>query len=105
MKDLAASAELFWQRFKGEQGYALTVWCWPGHTAEETAQAVGSRVLPHPVLRKCTVGKLQGLGYSLEKTGPKYHYSLRLPNPPSEQDWRNLRRAFDPPQPNPVAVR
>jgi hypothetical protein len=105
VKDLRTSAQQYRERTKGTQGYALTVWCWPGHTAEETAQAVGSRVLPHPVLRKCTVGKLRDVGYPLEKTGPEHHYSLRLPNPPGPQDWRNLRGAFDPPQPNPVAVR
>jgi hypothetical protein len=87
VRDLRKSAEVYWQRTKGEQGYALTVWCWPGHTAEETAQAVGSRVLPHPVLRKCTVGKLRDMGYPLERSGPEHHCSLRLPNPPSAQDW------------------
>jgi hypothetical protein len=103
VSDLRRSAERYYEKYHRQRGYALTVWCWPGHTADETAQAVGSGFLPHPVLRKCTVGELRDLGYRLERSGREHHFSLRLPNPPTMQDWMNLRRAFDPPQPNPVA--
>lgn len=104
-EDLKDAAEAYWARYEGKRGYALTVWCWPGHTAEQTAEAVGAERLPHPVIRKCTAGKLRELGYPPEPSFGEYHYSLRLPDPPTPQDWINLRRAFDPPQPNPVARR
>jgi hypothetical protein len=104
-RDLQISAERYWVENGRRRGYALTVWCWPGHTAEQIAEAVGTERLPQPVLRKTTVGKLRAAGYPLEKSGGKYHYSLRLPDPPTPQDWVNLRRIFDLGQPNPVAKR
>jgi hypothetical protein len=104
-ESLKDAAEAYWAKFEGKRGYALTVWCWPGHTAEEIAQAVGSHRLPHREMRKSTVERLRELGYPLEPSFGEHHYSLRLPDPPTPQDWVNLDLAFDPPQPNPVGLR
>lgn len=106
-KDLMTSAETYEAEHPGE--YGLSFWSWPGLTAEEIAQRVGTKRLPHPVLRKCTVGKIQSMipsdqrPLTLVKTFGPGHYTLFLPSPPTDDDYKDLSELFDPPQQNPVA--
>jgi hypothetical protein len=107
--DLIASAEKYEALNPGV--YGITVWSWPGLTAEQIAERVGTARLPHPDLRKSTVERIcgsstsEGQRFELTKTGPDGHYTLILPSPPTPDDWEALDEAFDAPQPNPVARR
>jgi len=80
--------------------YALSVFCVPGSTVEETA-IVAER--PNAQIRVSTVGRIRGAGYEVTLSEPPPgHSDLHLPSPPSDADWDTLRaHVFDPPIPNP----
>lgn len=107
--DLIASAEKYEALNPGV--YGITVWSWPGETAEQIARRVGTERLPHPDMRLSTVERIcepslsEGLRFELIKTGPDGHYTLVLPSPPTDDDWNALELAFEEPQANPVARR
>lgn len=107
IRDMMTSAETYEAEHPGE--YGLSFWSWSGLTADQIACRVGTRLLPHPVLRKCTAGRIQGMIPSdgrplvLVKTRGPGHYTLFLPSPPTEEDYEDLSARFDPPQQNPVA--
>jgi hypothetical protein len=107
--DMRVNAEAYEARFPGT--YGLTFWSWEGLSAQQIATRVGTARLPHPVIRKCTVGKLRGHvasdgeTFSLTKTGDDGHYTLALPSPLSDDDLVALSELFDDEEPNPVRRR
>jgi hypothetical protein len=106
--DLRVSAEKYEAKYPGR--YALSFWSRPGLTAAQIAQQVGSNKLPHPKLRKSTATRIRGLVMSdggqpvLVQTGDPDHYTLPLPTPLNDDDLDLIASAFDPPEPNPVAM-
>jgi hypothetical protein len=83
--------------------YALSVFSVPGISADEIARGVP---LPHSMIRESTTGRLRAAGYEVVRSpGPPGHADLMLPNPPTDDDWRALDAAFDPPRPNPTTMR
>jgi hypothetical protein len=107
--DMRANAEVYEAKFPGS--YGLTFWSWEGLSAQQIATRVGTGRLPHPVMRKCTAGKIRscvasdGKTLSLTRTGDEGHYTLALPSPLSDDDLVALGELFDDPEPNPVRRR
>ena len=81
--------------------YGLSLWTWPGATADEIATRPGGP--PHPLMRTSTVRTVREAGFNLEHTGRPGHVTLYLPDSLTEEDWQRLEQAFGPPVPNPGA--
>jgi hypothetical protein len=97
-RDLDTGALTHYDEF-GE--YALSVYALPGRTADEIAILVPLR---HSKIRQSTVGRLREGGYEVVPSpGPPGHADLKLPSPPTEDDWKTLDALFDPPRLNPAA--
>jgi hypothetical protein len=90
-----------------EGAHTLSSWSFPGLDAPGVARAakeVDPTTLPHSVIRASTAGRIRAAGYELVATDPQPgHYSLMLPDPPTDDDWAALNSIFGEPQPNPVA--
>jgi len=97
-RDMWISARKHHRRY-GE--YALSGCCYPNSNAEQVAEAAGSDYLPQPRMRSCRAGDLRKAGYPVEN-GPG-HVDIKLPDPPTDEDWKNLDEVFGPPVENPVA--
>ncbi len=79
--------------------YALSMWSLPG---ADVATIAATADLPHSVVRTSTVGRIRAAGYELVRSEPPpAHADLKLPNPPTDDDWATIRGAFDDPIPNP----
>jgi hypothetical protein len=79
--------------------YALSVWSLPGADVATIAAAAN---LPHSVIRVSTARRIRAAGYELVRSEPPpSHVDLKLPNPPTSQDWETIRSIFDEPITNP----
>lgn len=79
--------------------FALSVFAVPGWTIEEITRAAG---IPNGQIRGATVGRILDAGYEIVRSQPPPgHADIRLPNPPTDQDWVALRDVFDDPIQNP----
>lgn len=95
MADLRRSAQI---HFDHEGRYALSVFCGVDASADAIARAAS---LPHPKIRQSTVGRIRRAGFDVVRSeGPPGHADLVLPDPPTDDDWRALEAAFDPPRHN-----
>ncbi len=56
--------------------------------------------LPHAVIRTSTVGRIREAGYDVAPSGGRGHADLKLPSPPSDDDWKKLNEVFGEPEPN-----
>jgi len=79
--------------------YALSVFAEDGLDTEEIAQVAE---LPHGVIRESTVERIREAGYEVVPSTwiARGHADLKLPNPPSDEDWRRLEEVFSEPKPN-----
>ena len=82
---------------------SLSVWSFPGMDAQDVARASNPEALAHSSIRWTKVGLLRESGYELVQSGQAGHYSLILPDPPTDADWATLDALFSPPENNPVA--
>jgi hypothetical protein len=88
--------------------YSLSFWSIPNETVQAIvhavrvqAEALGRRDIPHGSVQVSTAGAIRAAGYDLIPTPPPMHYSLVLPNPPTNDDYEAVMSAFDDPVPNP----
>jgi hypothetical protein len=84
----------------------LSVWSAPDRDADEVARlarAHGEHYMPHSEMQTSCAGRLRAEGFALEPTGPEGHYSLAVPQTPTDDDIDRLIGSFDAPRPNPVA--
>jgi hypothetical protein len=59
-------------------------------------------LLPNNQIRVSTVGRIRSCGYEVVPSEPPpAHADLKLPNPPTDDDWETLRSIFDDAIPNP----
>lgn len=94
--DLEVAAETHFAEF---EEYALSVFCVPGCGRDEIAQIAQQ---PHSVIRESTVEQIREAGYDLVPS-PWFgegHADLKLPTPPSAEDWQRLDEVFSEPVPN-----
>jgi hypothetical protein len=61
----------------------------------------GDRNVPHGRVQVSTAGRIRAAGYELIPSPPPGHYSLVLPDPPSDGDFEAVMSAFNDPEPNP----
>lgn len=101
LKAMRNSAEKAHRRF----GYsALSGWCVEeASSAQEIAQAVGTRRLPHDLIRAATARDLREAGYSVAWQGRPYHVQIRLQALPAETDKEVFDTVFGAAEDNPVA--
>ena len=107
LENLASSAEFHYSETGGE-GYALSFWASAEldvagivRAAREQGAIDGERYIPHGRVQVATAGKIRAAGYELIPTPPPGHYSLELPDPPTNSDYEAVMSAFDDPVPNP----
>jgi len=99
---LAASATA---TYRASGVHSLSVWAVDDSTAADIvrlARDASPTFLAHGQIRTSTVGVLSAYGYELAASEPDGHYSLLLPDPPTDVDWSQLDSAFSAPEPNPV---
>lgn len=79
--------------------YSLSVFCVAGCDRDEVARVAQQ---PHSVVRESTVEQIREAGYDVVPS-PQFgegHADLKLPNPPSVEDWQKLEEIFSEPVPN-----
>lgn len=77
--------------------YGVSVWSIPDLSAHEivrTVRRADPLDLPHGQMRISTVGQIREAGYELVPTGPRHHFTLLLPTPPTDDDWDRLQALF-----------
>src|SRR4051812_24908033 len=62
----------------------LSVCSLPDLSAEEIAIEVGTGRLPHPTMRRSTVGALRAVGFDVVPSGHYGHATLKLPDAPTD---------------------
>jgi len=87
-------------RAKGH--YALSGCSLPDLSAEEIAEAMGGRRLPHARMRWCKAKALRDAGYEVEPEGAEGHVAIRFSHGPTDDDWTKLDEIFCAPTENPV---
>jgi hypothetical protein len=59
------------------------------------AELVSEFGLPHPTLRRSTVGRIRDAGFAVYRTGRRPHCTIDLGPDPGEDDALRLIEAFD----------
>jgi hypothetical protein len=79
--------------------FAISVASLPDASIEDITRMA---LLANNQIRVSTVGRIRACGYEVVPSEPPpAHADLKLPNPPTDDDWETLRSIFDDPIPNP----